>query len=103
MVAVVERLNIFDRHGACERALISGGDGDADVALADLGIDGDALCNRDRGLDADLKHTDFAISRAGAGAGEGEADRSAALTALELYVGNAGRRFEVAAATAHQN
>src|SRR3954451_15188236 len=101
MPAVVERLDIFDSHRPGEAALVRIGERDADVARPNLGVDGDPLLDRDRVLDAGFEHPNLAIGRAGAGAGEVESDCSAAVTTLELDVGDAGSRLEVAETDDH--
>src|SRR4051812_27864337 len=103
MPAVVEGLDIFDSHRPGEAALVGIGERDADVARPDFGVDGDALLDRDRVLDSGLEHANLAIGGASAGAGEVESDCSAAVAALELDVGDAGGRLEIAEADDHRN
>src|SRR5258707_12024859 len=103
MAAVIEGFEIFDGDWSGNAALVGVGERDADVTLADFGIDGDALLDRDAVLDAGFEHATLAVGRARADAGEVEADCSAAVTTLELDVGDARTRVEVAEAHDHRN
>src|SRR6266536_933371 len=67
VVAVVERLDILDRDGSSELALVGRVDRNVDVAAVDLGIDRDCLQQRDRVLDARLEYPDLAKGRARTG------------------------------------